>query len=64
MLDDVAQRDCLPVRQRVLPHQGVPADRPLSTRLYLVELGGQPRREELDPPRESMSCSRTPWIAR
>ena len=52
MLDHVAQRDCLPVGQRVLPHQNVPADRPLSTRPYLVELGGQPCREELKPTRE------------
>ena len=52
MLDDVAQRDSLPVGQRVLPHQGIPTDRLFSTRLYLVELGGQPGREELEPPRE------------
>ena len=52
MLDDVAQRDSLPFRQRVLPHQGVPADCVLSAYLYLVELGGQPCREELEPARE------------
>ena len=42
----------LPVGQRVLPHQGVPEDRLLSTRLYLIELGGQPCREEFEPPRQ------------
>ena len=52
LLDDVAERGCFPVGQGVLTHKEVPADRTLSSDLDLIELGGEPCREELEPPRE------------
>ena len=42
MLDNVVERHCLPVGQRVLPHQDILADRPLSPRLHLIKLSCQP----------------------
>ncbi len=51
MADQVAERGCLPVGKGVLPHHDVPEDRTLSSNVDLIELGGEPFREELEPTR-------------
>ena len=64
VLDDVAERGCLPVGRAVLTNQQVPTDRALPSYLDLIKMRGEPCREELERPCEVQARPSAPWSAR